>query len=116
MQVTDEKLKEVLSQNIKSARLSSNFTQEILAEKSDISLNFLKDIEGARSGTSLLTLINLCHSLNITPNELLKDFFKDDYDTSENLTQQINLLNNYQKNAISTLIQYFNDNDMHNNI
>lgn len=116
MQVNDEKLREILSQNIKSARLSSNFTQEALAEMSDISLNFLKDVEGSRSGISLLTLINLCYSLNITPNELLKDFFKDAYDTSENLTQQINLLNDYQKNAISTLIQYFNSNDMHNNI
>ncbi len=116
MQINDEKLREILSQNIKSARLSSNLTQEALAEMSDISLNFLKDIEGGRSGASLLTLINLCYSLNITPNELLKDFFKDTYDISENLTQQINLLNDYQKNAISTLIQYFNSNDMHNNI
>lgn len=114
MQINDEKLREVLSQNIRSARLSSNLTQESLAEMSEISLNFLKDLEGARSGTSLLTLINLCHSLNITPNELLKDFFKDSYDKSENLTQQINLLNDYQKDAVYTLIQYFKNNEMHN--
>lgn len=114
MQLNDEKLREILSQNIKSARLSSNLTQESLAEMSEISLNFLKDLEGARSGTSLLTLINLCHSLNTTPNELLKDFFKDSYDKSENLTQQINLLNDYQKDAVYTLIQYFKNNEMHN--
>lgn len=112
MQLNDEKLREVLSQNLKSARLSSNLTQENLAEMSDISLNFLKDVEGCRSGISLLTLINVCHSLNITPNELLKDFFKDSYDKSENMAQQINLLNDYQKDAIYTLIQYFKNNEM----
>lgn len=112
MQLTDDKLREVLSKNIKFARLSANLTQESLAEKSNISTNFLKDIESARSGTSLLTLINICTSLNITPNELLKNFFKDAYDKSENLLQQINLLNDYQKNAVNSLIQYFKNNEM----
>ena len=114
MQVNDDNLREVLSQNIKSARLSSNLTQENLAEKSEISLNFLKDIEGSRSGISLVTLINLCNSLNTTPNELLKDFFKDAYNKSEDLAQQISFLNNYQKNAIYSLIEFFKNNDMYN--
>ena len=113
MQLNDDKLREVLSQNIKSARLSSGFTQENLAEMSEISLNFLKDVEGARSGTSLLTLINLCLSLHTTPNELLKDFFKDSYDKTEYLTQQISLLNDYQKDTIYALIKHFKDNDIH---
>lgn len=113
MQIDDEKIKKVLSQNVKTARLSSNLTQEQLAEMSKISLNFVKDVEGCRSGMSLLTLINICNSLNTTPNELLKDFFKDSYDKSENLVQQINLLNDYQKEAVYTLIQYFKNNEMH---
>lgn len=112
MQLTDDTLREILSQNIKSARLSSNLTQELLAENSDISLNFIKDIEGGRSGISLLTLVNLCKALNTTPNELLKDFFKNEYNTSETLVQQINLLNEYQKNAVYTLINYFKSNEM----
>ena len=113
MQINDNDLKEIISKNIKSIRQSANLTQESLAEKSDISLNFLKDIEWNRSGISLTTLINICYSLNVTPNELLKDFFKDSFNDSENLVQQINLLNNYQKEAIYSLIQYFKNNDMH---
>lgn len=112
MQLDNEKLRKTLSEGIKSARLASNLTQEQLAELSNISIEFLKDIEGSRSGTSLVTLIKICNSLNITPNELLKDFFKDSYNRSENLTQQINLLNNYQRNAIFTLIQYFKNTEM----
>lgn len=45
MLVNEDSLKEVLSVNIKSARINSNLTQEQLSEKADISYSFLKDIE-----------------------------------------------------------------------
>lgn len=45
MLINEDHLKEVLSVNIKSARIKSNFTQDELAEKADISNSFLKDIE-----------------------------------------------------------------------
>lgn len=111
MPLDDSELRKILSKNIKSARLSCNITQEKLAEMCNISVNFLKDIESCRSGVSLLTLINLCNSLNTTPNELLKDFFKANYNDSKNLLQQINFLNSYQREAIYTLIQYFKNTD-----
>lgn len=112
MELNNENIKRVLSKNIKDLRISSNLTQENLAELSDISVNFLKDIESNRSGPSLKTLINICNSLSATPNELLKEFFQDSFNNSESLTQQINLLNNYQKEAIYTLIQFFRNNNM----
>ncbi len=114
MQLDDEELRKVLSQNIKSARLSSNLTQEGLAELSNISTNFLKDVEGCRSGVSLLSLINICHALDITPNQLLKDFFVKSYEQSLDLTQQINLLNDYQKDIMYALLEHFKNNDSHN--
>ena len=45
MLVNEDSLKEILSANIKSARIKSNLTQEELSEKADISISFLKDIE-----------------------------------------------------------------------
>lgn len=111
MIIDDEMLKNVLSVNIKSARIKSNLTQEELAEQSDISLNFEKDIEGGRSGTSLVTLINLCKTLGTTPNDILKDFFLDNQVNNDNLVQQISLLTDYEKKALYTLIQYFNTNN-----
>ena len=112
MQIDDNKLKEILSQNIKSARLSSGLTQENLAEMSNISLEFLKAVETARSGISLTTLISICHALNITPNELLKDFFKDSYEKCENRVAKLKFLNDYQIDVIDTLIQHFTNNEM----
>ncbi len=107
LNINDEKIRNVLSKNIKFSRLSSELTQDALAEDANISLSFLKDVESAKSGTSLLNLINICKALNTTPNQLLKDFFKDSLDKSEHIEQQINLLTDYQKDAVLTLIQYF---------
>lgn len=108
MQLSEDELRIILSQNIKTARVCSGLTQEQLAEKSGISLNFLKDIEGGRSGARIPTLISLCKSLNITPNDLFKDFFKDEAIKTENIVHQINLLSDYQKDAILSLVNFFN--------
>lgn len=112
MSVDDKKLREVLSQNIKSARLSSNLTQDNLAELSDISLDFLKSVEAARSGISVSTLINICCALNITPNELLKEFFRDSCNKNENIITKLKFLNQYQLDVIETLVQHFTNNEM----
>lgn len=45
MLIDEETLKGILSKNIKSARTNANFTQDMLSENSNISTNFLKDIE-----------------------------------------------------------------------
>lgn len=62
-----------------------------------------------RSSTSLVNFINLCKSLDKTPNEILRDFFSTQVNDT-NLVQQISLLDNYERNALYTLIQYFNNN------
>ena len=114
MQINDDELRQILSKNIKSARQNLNLTQESLAELSDISLNFLKDLEGSKSGTSLLTLLKLCHALNMTPNQLLKDLYKEPNESNDNLMQKISLLNEYEKNAILSLIDYFTSHNSQN--
>lgn len=110
MLIDEEILKQVLSVNIKSARLKLNLTQDELAERSNISNAFLKDIESGRSGASLVTLINLCKALGTTPNDILRECFSDDHLNYTNLLQQITFLDDYEKNALYTLIQYFNTN------
>lgn len=110
MQINDENVKLVLSQNIKMSRLALGYTQENVSEASDISVNFLKDIENTRSGISITTLINLCKSLKSTPNQLLKDFFEDSVNNSNTIFQNINILDEYEKNAVLSLIDYFNKN------
>ena len=108
MVLDDNMIKKVLSTNIKALRLKANLTQEELAEKSEISLTFLKDIERSRSSVSIPTLISLCKALNVTPNDILRDFFTTQNLNADNIYNQLKVLPDYEKNAIYSLLQYFN--------
>jgi len=70
--MTEQKLRGILSQNIKRYRQSRNLSQADLAEKLDISVNFLCNIENGNRWVSPQTLIKFASALNIEPYELLK--------------------------------------------
>jgi len=61
----------IIGKRIADIRKKQRLTQSQLAEKADISNNYLSHIETAKSTPSLETLINLCTALNVTPNEVL---------------------------------------------
>lgn len=105
--LVDDIVKNILGKNIRLTRISQGLTQEILAENSNISVSFLKDIESGKTGIRIPTLLNISNSLNVTPNELLKDYFLESFNNNMDLVQQINLLNEYEKNSVIALINYF---------
>ncbi len=59
-----------LGKNIKKRRIEIGLTQQELADKLDISLNFMGKIEVAFSKPSLDTLIKIADKLNTTVSEL----------------------------------------------
>ena len=62
----------LLVKNIKDRRKKLGFTQQQLADKMNISLNFMGKIEVAFSKPSLDTLIELADALETTVSELTK--------------------------------------------
>jgi transcriptional regulator with XRE-family HTH domain len=70
--MTEEELRGILSQNIKRHRQSRNLSQADLAEKLDISVNFLCNIENGNRWISPQTLVKFASTLNIEPYELFK--------------------------------------------
>ena len=62
----------LLGKNIKDRRKKLGFTQQQLADKMNISLNFMGKIEVAFSKPSLDTLIELADVLETTVSELTK--------------------------------------------
>jgi transcriptional regulator with XRE-family HTH domain len=70
--MTENELRSILSKNIKRYRQSRNLSQADLAEKLDISVNFLCNIENGNRWFSSLTLIKFANALNIEPYELFK--------------------------------------------
>lgn len=102
--IDDEKIKENLSRNIKKFRINANMTQEMLAEKVNISTQFLRDIEAGRKMGSINTLVNISYILEITPNELLYDIFKEIISKENSTILEINKLSKRDKKIIEQMI------------
>jgi transcriptional regulator with XRE-family HTH domain len=70
--MTEIDLRYILSQNIRNFRGYRNLSQADFAEKVDISIPFLSDIENGKKWISPNTLLKMANALNIQPYELLK--------------------------------------------
>jgi len=64
-------LRKVLSANIKKYRNIEGISQEKLAERTDLSEQLIKDIEGCRSWVSDKTAVKLAIALNVEVYQLL---------------------------------------------
>jgi transcriptional regulator with XRE-family HTH domain len=67
----EEKLRKVLSANIKRYRAKLGFSQERLAETVGLSSQTINDIEGCRTWVSDKTIVKIARALNIEPYQLL---------------------------------------------
>jgi transcriptional regulator with XRE-family HTH domain len=68
----EQELRGILSNNILRCRQRDNLSQMELAEKLDISANFLSNIEHCKNWVSPATLVKLATALNVEPYELFK--------------------------------------------
>jgi transcriptional regulator with XRE-family HTH domain len=80
-------LRSILGGNIKRFRQQNKMSQMTLAEKLNISTNFLSDIERCKTWLSPATLVRLAAALNVEPHEL---FMADSglSDTEKDVLQQ----------------------------
>ena len=70
--MTEQDLRAILSQNIRRFRGYRKLSQADFAEKINISIPFLSDIENGKKLVSPITLVKIAESLNIEVYELLK--------------------------------------------
>jgi transcriptional regulator with XRE-family HTH domain len=68
----EQELRRILSDNIRKFRARRAWSQFNLAAKSDLSTNFLADIEAGNTWVSGLTLSKLAKALEVEAYELLK--------------------------------------------
>jgi transcriptional regulator with XRE-family HTH domain len=90
--MTERELLKILSENIRLYRNRKKWSQADLAEKINISVNFLSDIETAKKWASPITIVKLADVFNIEAYELLKplDVLPDKAnDILENYTEDI---------------------------
>ncbi len=69
-----------LGLRIREARRKADLTQEELAEKMGISTSFLGHMERGSRNASLDTLVMLCNTLHVSPQELLAGSLEDEFD------------------------------------
>jgi transcriptional regulator with XRE-family HTH domain len=71
MREDSESIRKILAGNIKKYRKNFGYSQEKLAEKSNLSAQTLNDIEGCRRWISSKTMTRLAKALNVAEYELL---------------------------------------------
>jgi len=70
--MTENQLRDIVRANIRRYRNYRKWTQAELAEKLDISINFLSDIENGKRWISPASMVKFASVLNIEPFELFK--------------------------------------------
>jgi transcriptional regulator with XRE-family HTH domain len=79
--MTERELLKVFSQNIKLYRTRLRWSQAELAEKINISINFLSDMENGKKWASPITMVKFANVFKVKVYELLKplDLLPEDY-------------------------------------
>ena len=98
-----------IGKNLQIIRKSHGYTQEQLAEKMEISVRYVSDIEQNKSKPSYEVLIKFCNIFNIGMDQIFSKYLK----VKENSTTQYSLagfdkLLPKDKDTIENLISYFN--------
>lgn len=90
-------IKTILGENIRKLRIQAGWTQEKLAEKSDISVPFMTQIELARKSASLEVIQRIANALHVSYDQLFK---------ANPLNHQIEMQNNlhvFENNLIQSI-------------
>ena len=66
-----EQLQELFSSNLKEMRIQANLSQMMLAEKADLSVGYICDLESGRRWGTPETFSKLAQALDVNPFELL---------------------------------------------
>ena len=94
---------------IQEIRKSNGDTQEKLAEKIDVSVRYISDIEQDRAKPSYEILIKICNLYDIGMNQIFNEYLKvKDNKTLEYKLAGYDKLDKKDKETIENLIMYFN--------
>jgi transcriptional regulator with XRE-family HTH domain len=63
----------ILGENIRAARVKTGFSQERLAEKADLSRNYIGNIERAEYKVTVEVLARIARALNLRVSDLTRD-------------------------------------------
>lgn len=98
------KYQELINNGIKNLRKNNGLTQEEFAEKIDISIQGLSNIERNRYQPTSETIDKICNVFKITPYELILPKAEDSEDIIKNITLMLNRCSKRQLKKIYKII------------
>lgn len=110
----DERRKQIavtLGKNLLKIRKEKGFTREELAEKSNLSANYIYGVENGTYLPGCLALIDLSNALNITTAQLLDKYIYNKKNTFiETISQNVDNLSERDLDLILNIIKFCNEN------
>lgn len=110
----DERRKQIsitLGKNILEMRKQKNYTREELAEKSNLSANYIYGLENGTYLPGCLALIDLSNALETTPSQLLDKYINNKKENLiEHLSNNLDYLSEKDLNLLSNIITYLSQN------
>jgi len=108
MKKNEQIYRKSIGDRIKLARSQTDYTQEQLAEKLQLSSRYISQLERGIAFGSATTIVNLCKALNISSDFLFSDIINNDAPTfnsmiKENFLADYLELNEYNKEVINAL-------------
>lgn len=96
----------LIGSTYKRIRKSRKFTQEEVAEKSDVTPEYLSKFENGKYNASIYNIILLCKAVGTSPMQLLHFFFEDDSEgVMKALIDELKDLNLEDQKMILNLVQ-----------
>lgn len=107
--LNEEEFKYKVAKNIKLYRKD---TQEITAEKAEISTDTLSAAERGKAVMNIFNFVKLCNVMNVTPNDILKEFINNkDRIVEQELLDEISKLTLQEKEFLKTVIKFIKTHD-----
>lgn len=92
-----------IGQRIKEVRSEKHLTQEYIANKSNVNVSHISNIETNKVKVSLTLLVNICNALGVTMDYLLEN----EYHNPTSITEKelLNTVKNMKKEKQETLLR-----------
>lgn len=97
-----------IGKNIRSKRKANNLTLETLAEKCNMSINFLGNIERGTDTPSLKSLLNICNALNVNADSILLEnlnVYDGNIDYQKSIDEEVNSMTAEQQGKVYKMIK-----------
>ena len=110
MHMTEAKaqLQHIIGSNIKLARNTQGYTQEGLAERAEISVEHLKQVERGKKMLSVESLVNVANALQVSVDSLV---YEQNINSAKNdIAQMLVSIDNEDSQRLLDLIRYVDDN------